>query len=97
MQESEHYLIDLVTGLVKEYVQEEDCLIMLAMTMKGLFSFCFTGNHSTVIMLINVSFCTDDAVNQSAARLAHEFGEERTIGNILPDSHSWLKGIANKF
>lgn len=38
MQESEHYLIDLVTGLVKEYVQEEDCLIMLAMTMKGLFS-----------------------------------------------------------
>lgn len=39
MQESEHYLIDLVTGLVKEYVQEEDCLIMLAMTMKGLLSF----------------------------------------------------------
>lgn len=38
MQESEHYLIDLVTGLVKEYVQEEDCLIMLAMTMKGLLS-----------------------------------------------------------
>lgn len=50
-----------------------------------------------MIMLINVSFCTDDAVNQSAARLAHEFGEERTIGNILPDSHSWLEGIANKF
>lgn len=22
----------------------------------------------------------DDAVNQSAARIAHEFGEERTIG-----------------
>lgn len=43
MQESEHYLIDLVTGLVKEYVQEEDCLIMLAMTMKGLFSFLFHG------------------------------------------------------
>lgn len=84
MQESEHYLIDLVTGLVKEYVQEEDCLIMLAMTMKGLLSFCFTGNHSNVIMLIHMNFYTDDAVNQSAARLAREFGEERTIGDILP-------------
>ncbi|KAL0640425.1 hypothetical protein Q9L58_000393 [Maublancomyces gigas] len=61
--ESEHYLIDLVTDLVKEYVQEEDCLIMLAMTMK------------------------DDAVNQSAARLAREFGEERTIGALTkPDT-----------
>ncbi|PWW77924.1 P-loop containing nucleoside triphosphate hydrolase protein [Tuber magnatum] len=61
--ESEHYLIELVTGLVKEYVQEEDCLIMLAMTMK------------------------DDAVNQSAARLARELGEERTIGALTkPDT-----------
>ncbi|RPA91160.1 P-loop containing nucleoside triphosphate hydrolase protein [Choiromyces venosus 120613-1] len=61
--ESEHYLIELVTGLVREYVREEDCLIMLAMTMK------------------------DDAVNQSAARLARELGEERTIGALTkPDT-----------
>ncbi|KAI5807351.1 P-loop containing nucleoside triphosphate hydrolase protein [Peziza echinospora] len=61
--ESEDYLIDLVTGLVKEYVREKDCLILLAMTMR------------------------DDAVNQSAARLAREMGEERTIGALTkPDT-----------
>ncbi|KAL7276404.1 hypothetical protein RUND412_000609 [Rhizina undulata] len=61
--ESEHYLIELVSGLVKEYVQSEDCLILLAMTMR------------------------DDAVNQSAARLARELGEERTIGALTkPDT-----------
>ncbi|KAI5852607.1 P-loop containing nucleoside triphosphate hydrolase protein [Morchella snyderi] len=61
--ESENYLIDLVTGLAKEYINQPDCLILLALTMK------------------------DDAVNQSAARIAHEFGEERTIGALTkPDT-----------
>lgn len=36
-----------------------------------------------MVMLIQVSFRTDDAVNQSAARLAREFGEERTIGDLF--------------
>ncbi|RPB13528.1 P-loop containing nucleoside triphosphate hydrolase protein [Morchella conica CCBAS932] len=61
--ESENYLIDLVTGLAKEYINQPDCLILLALTMK------------------------DDAVNQSAARIAHEYGEERTIGALTkPDT-----------
>ena len=34
-QDSEQYLIKLVQGLVEEYVTEPDCLILLAMTMKG--------------------------------------------------------------
>jgi hypothetical protein len=33
--EKEHYLIDLVEALVTGYVSEPDCLILLAMTMKG--------------------------------------------------------------
>ncbi|KAF8420218.1 P-loop containing nucleoside triphosphate hydrolase protein [Tirmania nivea] len=80
--DSEDYLIDLVTNLVKEYVKEEDCLILLAMTMK------------------------DDAVNQSAARLAREMGEERTVGALTkPDTvcpgefQQWvdiLRGKAHK-
>lgn len=45
-----------------------------------------TENHSVVVLLIQVRFRTDDAVNQSAARLAREFGEERTIGDFFPNS-----------
>ncbi|KAF8246742.1 hypothetical protein K440DRAFT_601938 [Wilcoxina mikolae CBS 423.85] len=60
---NENYLIDLVGGLVEEYVREPDCLILLAMTMK------------------------DDAVNQSASRLARDLGEDRTIGALTkPDT-----------
>lgn len=32
--DKEDYLIKLVSGLVKEYVKGEDCLVLLAMTMK---------------------------------------------------------------
>lgn len=34
---SEKYLIDLVKDLVKDYVTKDDCLILLAVTMKGQF------------------------------------------------------------
>lgn len=51
---------------------------------EGFVRFYFIGNHSVMVMLIQVSSRTDDAVNQSAARLAREFGEERTIGDLFP-------------
>lgn len=69
-------MIDLVTNLVREYVKEEDCLILLAMTMKGIKS-----NLGAIYYLL-ISEIIDDAVNQSAARLAREMGEERTVGKF---------------
>lgn len=56
---------------------------------EGFVRLYFTENHSVVIMLIQVSFRTDDAVNQSAARLAREFGEERTIGDLFPNPRTY--------
>lgn len=66
----------MVTGLAKEYINQPDCLILLALTMKGLAALF----HEISLAHANNDRCADDAVNQSAARIAHEYGEERTIG-----------------
>lgn len=81
-RKEEEYLIRLVKNLVESYIKEEDCLILLAMTMKGMQSL----KAPSLYILLTLS-AVDDAVNQSAAQMARKFGPNRTIGALTkPDT-----------
>jgi len=63
--------------MVSEYIRQEDCLILVAISMSGM----------TPVFL--QPLISDDIENQGAARLARYFDKEgkRTIGRMFGESH----------
>ena len=61
----------MVDNLVKEYVSQTKCLILLTISMKG------------IAFSLNLKLMPDDIENQSASRKARTFDQSglRTIGN----------------
>ena len=64
--------------MVSEYIGQDDCLILVAISMSGMIPVFFQ------------PLISDDIENQGAARLARHFDKEgrRTIGRTQGESHS---------
>jgi hypothetical protein len=81
----EEYFIDLIRDLAVSYIKQEECLILVVISMKGNFI------HDAA------NKCSDDIENQSAVRIAREWDPNgtRTIGSSITDS-SLIVGVLTK-